>query len=72
MRGQRLRRLAGVNEPPKGGDWEPAAEILSRVLCGEGSIPIAEVRGQRWEPDCGGERSEVRLQRWEPEPQWER
>src|SRR5437762_9439557 len=30
------RRLAGVNEPPQGGDWEPAAEIPS-ALC-EGSL----------------------------------
>ena len=34
----KLRRLAGVNEPPPGGEWEPAAEILSRALCGEGSL----------------------------------
>jgi hypothetical protein len=32
-----LRRLAGVNAAAEGGKWEPAAEILSRVLCGEGS-----------------------------------
>jgi len=32
-----LRRLAGVNETPQGGEWEPAAEILSRAVCGEGS-----------------------------------
>ena len=24
----KLRRLASVNEPPSGGEWEPAAEIL--------------------------------------------
>jgi hypothetical protein len=35
--GLNLRRLAGVNEPPIGGDWEPAAEVLS-VPC-EGSHP---------------------------------
>ncbi|MGB0011650.1 MAG: hypothetical protein WBQ03_08590 [Candidatus Sulfotelmatobacter sp.] len=29
----KLRRLAGVK-------WEPAAEILSRVFCGEGSLYV--------------------------------
>jgi hypothetical protein len=31
-----LRRFAGVNEPPLGGEWEPAAETLS-AFC-EGSL----------------------------------
>jgi hypothetical protein len=33
-----LRRLAGVSKPPTGGEREPAAEILSRFSCGEGSL----------------------------------
>ncbi len=33
----KLRRLAGVNKPPSGGEWEPAAEVLRRILCAEGS-----------------------------------
>jgi hypothetical protein len=42
-----LRRLAGVNEPPPGGDWEPAAEILSRAFRGEGSLRQLVVAFQR-------------------------
>jgi hypothetical protein len=42
----KLRRLAGVKEPPLSGDWEPAAEILSRVVCGEGSLPYAVLLGR--------------------------
>ncbi len=40
-----LRRLAGVNAAAKGGIWEPAAEILSRVFGsrGEGSLDAISV-----------------------------
>ena len=39
----KLRRLAGVKEPPPGGEGEPAAEILSRAFCGEGPLtPISK------------------------------
>jgi len=38
-----LRRLAGVNEPPTGGEWEPAAEIPS-AFC-EGSLRHLGVLG---------------------------
>ena len=38
----KLRRRAGVNE------WEPAAEILSRASCGEGSLYLyAVLRGRK-------------------------
>ena len=39
----KLRRLAGVSEPAKGGEREPAAEILSAV---EGTL-MAEASGSR-------------------------
>ena len=42
----KLRRLAGVNEPLPSGEWEPAAEVLSRVLCDEGSPAAISVLNQ--------------------------
>jgi hypothetical protein len=45
----KLRRLAGVNAAAKGGKWEPAAEILSRVFVsrGEGSLYAISVSEHR-------------------------
>jgi hypothetical protein len=34
-------------KPPPGGEWEPAAEILSRGFCGEGSLRHLGVADKR-------------------------